>query len=141
MTLAKFNHSHPLRNWLGWDPFQDLVQATRTAQGAQYLPTFELSETDDAYLVSADLPGVRQEDLEVTFHGRLLTVKGKRESVTSSEGETFHVQERTYGTFARQFSLPETADGSSIKADLKDGVLSIRIGKTPESKPIKVSIG
>jgi HSP20 family protein len=125
------------RSLFGFDPFFG-VEATRPK--SSFVPSFEVKETDEGYVLKADLPGVKDEDLDVSLHGNVLTVSGRRQSEERKEGETYYLYERQYGSFSRSFSLPEEANGEAINAALKDGVLTLSIGKKAESKPRKISI-
>ena len=107
---------------------------------APFTPTFEVFERKDAYVFKGDLPGVKQEDLEITLTENRLTVAGKREAEERKEGERFYAYERTYGAFTRTFTLPEGVDSEHVAADLKDGVLSLVIPKKPEVLPKKITV-
>jgi HSP20 family protein len=125
------------RSLFGFDPFFG-VESTRAK--SSFIPSFEVKETDEGYVLKADLPGVKDEDLDVSLHGNVLTVSGRRQSEERKEGETYYLYERQYGSFSRSFSLPDEANGEAINADLKDGVLTLSIGKKAESKPRKITI-
>ncbi len=125
------------REFFGFDPFSD-HRGGRNASA--FTPSFEVLERDDSYLLRADLPGVKEEDLDVSLHKNVLTISGMRQSEERKEGETYYLYERSYGNFTRSFSLPEAADGERIEANLKDGVLNVSIGKKAESKPKKISL-
>lgn len=123
-----------------WNPFADsganLLRSSET-----FLPRFDVKETKDSYLIHADLPGVKEDDLEVSVAGKVLTVSGTREEEQKREDERFVTMERSYGEFSRSFSLPEGADPENIKADLKDGVLEIELKKKPDIQAKKISVG
>jgi HSP20 family protein len=125
-----------MRELSGWDPLRDLGQNLSRA----FVPSFDVKETRDAYIFTADLPGVREEDLEINVTGNQLTVSGRREQEQEQEGEQYHAFERTYGAFMRTFSLPEGADPESVQAEFKDGVLRIVVGKRPEVQPRRISV-
>lgn len=127
---------------LRWDPFRsDLGASFGGAGGYDFAPRFDVKETKDGYLIKADLPGVKEEELSVSLTGNQLTVSGKREEEHRDEGERYYAMERSYGTFARTFSLPDSVDGEHVTADLKDGILAIHIPKRPEAQPKKIAIG
>ncbi len=128
-----------LRELMNWDPFRTM--APITYEGSAFNPGFEVKETKDAYMFKADLPGVKESDIEVSLTGNRLTVEGKREAEKREEGETFFAYERSYGSFTRAFTLPEGIDAEHMRADLKDGVLTIALPKKPEAKPRKIAIG
>lgn len=127
-----------MRDFLRWDPYRDTQ--LESEQGSYFLPSFDVKETADAYVFSADLPGIRDEDLDIDLTGNRLTVKGRREAQVRSEGETFHLIERAAGSFTRSFTLPEAVDPGEVKAELKQGVLSLTIPKRPEVRPQKIRI-
>jgi len=127
-----------MRDFLRWDPYRD-TQADLD-QGAYFLPSFDVRETADAYLFNADMPGIRDEDLDIDLTGNRLIVKGRREAQARAEGETMHLVERAFGTFTRSFTLPEAVDPSEVKAELKQGVLYLTIPKRPETRPQKIRV-
>lgn len=125
------------RSLFGFDPFFGLEarQAKTT-----FMPSFEVKETDEAYVLKADVPGVQENDIDISLHGNVLTISGARSAEERKEGETYFVYERQYGSFSRAFSLPEEANSEAINAQLKDGVLTVQVGKKAESKPRKISL-
>jgi HSP20 family protein len=88
----------------------------------------------------ADLPGVKEQDLEVTLTGNRLTIAGKREAEREEKTDTYYACERSYGSFSRSFTLPDGADGEHLRAELKDGVLAVAVPKKPEVQPKKVQV-
>jgi HSP20 family protein len=135
--LRAFDPMRLLRDMMGGDPFAGLV----AAGGATFAPDVEIKETQDAYLVTADLPGVRADDLEVSVTGNRLTVSGKREEEQRREDDRFFAYERSYGAFSRSFVMPEGTDLDQLKADLKDGVLTVTVPKKAEVQARRVPIG
>ncbi len=105
-----------------------------------FSPAFEVKETKEGYSFKADLPGVAEKDVEVTRTGNRLAISGKREAERQDKGETYYACERSYGSFTRTFTLPDGIDGERIRAELKDGVLSVLVPKLPEAKPQKIAI-
>jgi len=104
---------------------------------------FDVRETDDAFLFKADLPGIRNEDVEITLSGNQLHITGKRDYEEEHDEGRMHTYERTHGSFARAFSLPESADLDNIRSDLKDGVLTLVVPKKAASSQQrrKIQIG
>jgi len=104
---------------------------------------FDVRETDDAFIFKADMPGIRDEDLDISLTGNQLQISGKRDYEQEQDEGRVHTYERSYGTFSRSFSLPESADLDKIKSDLKDGVLTLMVPKKPGSTPQrrKIQIG
>lgn len=124
---------------LRWDPLRE--GAGFTVRGAEFVPHFDVKETKDAYVLRADMPGVKEGDLEITVTGNALTVSGKREEERREEGDQYYAAERSYGQFARTFSLPDGADVEGVRADLRDGVLSLHVPKKPEVQPRRITVG
>ncbi len=122
------------RELLGWDPFFGGRQASAFA------PTFEVKETNDAFVIKADVPGVEENNLDINVHHGVLSVAGHRDTEERKDGETFALYERQYGSFTRSFALPETADGDRIDAQLANGVLTMTIPKKAEAKPRKIAL-
>lgn len=125
-----------MRSFFHWDPFQRLAPFDRSA----FTPAFEIKETREGLLFKADLPGVRDADLEVTADNSRLTVKGKREEEKKQETDTYYCYERSYGSFTRTFALPEGCDSAKTHAELRDGVLTVLVPKAPEAQPKKIDV-
>ena len=137
----------PFRSWdpfrvmdalLRFDPFRD---NGGWRGGDTFIPHFDVKETKDAYLIRADLPGVKESDLEISLTGNVLSVSGHREEEHRDEGDQYHTMERSYGQFVRSFSLPEGADANGVNAELKEGVLTLHVSKKPEIQPKKITLG
>lgn len=128
------------RDLLRWDPFREM-SVLPDEQEAYFYPAFDVRETKDTYLLKADLPGIRDADLEIGVTGNRLSVSGKREAEERHEGENFYSLERSYGSFSRTFTLPDGVDADAIRADLKDGVLTLVLPKRPESQPKRITVG
>jgi HSP20 family protein len=124
---------------LRWDPFRG--DWGNSNPSPAFVPGFDVKETKEAYVITADLPGVRDDDLELSLTGNMLTISGKREDELREEGETYYAMERSYGTFARTFTLPDGGDADNVTADLKRGVLTLRVPKRPEVQPKRIEIG
>lgn len=125
--------------WGGWDPFRQMAPVYAEERG--FMPTFDVKENKDGYVFKADLPGVKESDLDISLSGNMLTISGKREAEKRDEGDTWYSYERTYGTFTRSFTLPEAADGENVRADLRDGVLTMTLPKKPELQPKRIQVG
>lgn len=128
-----------MRQMLDWDPFREMAPRGWFATEA-FLPQFDVKETADGYMFKADLPGIEENDLDVSITGTRLTISGKREAETAGEDEVFYARERRYGSFSRSFTLPEGIDGEHIEAQLRHGILTVHLPKTPEVKPRKISL-
>jgi HSP20 family protein len=130
----------PLRDFF-LDPFERLNFAPlNTFRNFSFFPDFEVKETTAGYIFKADVPGVKEPDLEVTITGNRLTLTGKREQEKEERGATYYTCERSYGSFTRSFTLPEDADAQHVQAELKVGVLTVSVPKSPEAMPKTVPI-
>ena len=134
-----------------WEPFRDVDdvfdrfvaetlrrwprQAAEGQAALDWAPAADVSETEAEYLIKADLPEVRKEDLSITVQDGVLTLSGERRQEVRAENEKVHRVERAYGSFARRFALPENADEQSIRAESRDGVILIHIPKQKVVQP------
>ena len=134
-----------------WEPFRDVDdvfdrfvaetlrrwprQAAEGRAALDWAPAADVSESEAEYLIKADLPEVRKEDLSITVQDGVLTLSGERRQEVRAENEKVHRVERAYGSFARRFALPENADEQSIRAESRDGVILIHIPKQKVVQP------
>jgi HSP20 family protein len=123
------------RDLFGWDAFGEARASTQA-----FVPRFEVKERADALVFVADLPGVKEEDLDISVHQGVLTVSGSRKAEEKTEGDTYYLYERAYGQFSRSFALPEYADPERVEASLTNGELVVNIGKRAEAKPRKIGL-
>ena len=100
----------------------------------------DVSESDDAFLVKASIAGVKPEDLDVTFAGNALTIKGETKEEKDVEDKRYHLRERRYGTFARSLTLPSSVDVDKLQANFNDGVLTLHLPKMEQAKPKRIEI-
>jgi HSP20 family protein len=98
----------------------------------------DVRANEDAIVFVADVPGIKQEDLEVTLDDGVLTIKGQRRYEGTGKEKVW--LGRSYGAFQRSFTLPETVDPEKLTADLADGVLTVRVAQLPRAKPRRISI-
>lgn len=142
-----FGTSNPDHRWdpfrvmdalLRWDPPRSELGRLFDG-GAGFAPVFDVKETKDGYVIKADLPGLKDEDVAISMIGNQLTISGTREE-KREEGVRYYVLERSRGSFTRTFVLPDSVDGEHVTANLKDGVLSLHIPKRPEAQPRKINI-
>ena len=126
---------------MGFDPFEQVGRMVGGVEApVSFIPAFEVKETKDAYIFKADLPGVKEGDLDITLTGGRLTISGKRETEQQEESDRFYAYERSYGSFTRSFTLPEGVDVDRVNAELKDGVLQLRLPKQPEMQPKRIQV-
>ncbi len=116
---------------------------TRTAEdgeSAVWAPRVDLSETDEAYFIHLDLPGLKKDEVEINFHEGTLSVSGERQAESTEENRKFVRVERSYGRFYRAFTLPQAVNEKKIEATFEDGVLNVRVPKAEEVKPRRIAI-
>jgi HSP20 family protein len=106
----------------------------------EWAPLVDISEDDQEYVIKAELPEVRKEDVKVTAEEGTLTIMGERAFEKEQKGKKFHRVERAYGSFGRSFSLPDDASPAQVTADFKDGILTVRLVKTAKTKPHQVEV-
>ena len=107
----------------------------------RWVPAMDLVETDDHFVLRADLPGMSQDDVNIELEDTTLTISGERKAEHESSGEGYYRVERAFGAFSRQLTLPDGVDAGHIEAHFDKGVLEVRIPKPEERKPRKISIG
>ena len=117
----------------------------RTAEGSSvatsdWVPAVDIKEEKDAFVIVADIPGVDPKDIEVHMENGMLTIKGEKESEKKEEKEGYKRVERSYGSFYRRFSLPDTADAEKITASSNHGGLEVRIAKHEKVQPRKITV-
>jgi HSP20 family protein len=142
-----------------WDPFRDLVSMRKamdrlyemdrliqnsladdsTAVSDWGLP-IDVVENENDYQVKASLPGIKAEDIDITFNNGILTIKGEIKDESESTKGQYHVRERRFGTFSRSISLPTTLKSEDIKAEFTDGILTLKLPKAEEVKSKRIPI-
>ena len=138
-----------------WEPLRELgslqsemnrlfntVFDTPTGSGAlrRWVPAMDLVETEDEFVLRADLPGMSEEDVKIEIEDNLLTVAGERQAEHEDRDQGFYRLERSFGSFQRSLTLPKGVNADAVKASFDRGVLEVRIPKPEQSKPRRVSI-
>ena len=142
-----------------WDPFKEMEEMANRmntlfnltpARGdggkgeimtvTEWSPLVDIIEDEKEFLVKAELPEVKKEDVKVTVEEGVLVISGERRFEKEEKDKKYHRIERAYGSFMRSFSLPDAADGSKIKAEFKDGVLEVHLPKNENVKPKAVEV-
>jgi len=136
-----------------WNPFRELDEVQNRLSGllgapfprfgnssggpklAAWSPQVDIIEDDKEYLVKADLPEMKKEEIKINVENGMLSISGERKSEKEEKNKKFHRIERSYGPFERTFTVPEDADASKIGADFKEGVLKVHLPKSPQAKP------
>ena len=112
----------------------------RGGEAGEWTPTANISETDKEYLIKAELPEVKKEDVKVTLQDGAITIKGERKHKKKEKSENEIRVESYYGTFSRSFALPDNIDPKGVHAESKDGVLSLHIPKSESAKPKQITV-
>lgn len=141
-----------------WDPFRDLEDFSRSMNrlfarstpsttggreamiAADWAPAVDISETPEEYLVKAELPEVKKEDVKVKVEHGLLRIEGERKIEKEEKGKKLHRVERAYGSFVRTFALPDDVDEANVRAEVKDGVLAVHLMKSAKAKPRSIDV-
>lgn len=137
-----------------WNPIDDLfdiqeninrifgnyLSARGSAKVIGWMPAVDITESDSEYVIKADIPGMKKEDIKISLENNTLTISGERKEEKEEKGKNYVKKEKNYGSFMRSFALPHTVDAKGIKATYKDGVLSINVPKTEEAKPKEIKI-
>ena len=140
-----------------WEPFEGLnrlhnhindlfdqrvgrARALPAVAAGIWLPPVDIVESKDAYLIRAELPGMKKEDFNVEVNDGTLTLSGERTSEARNDGVEYHRSERVNGKFSRSFYLPRTVKQDGIKASYQDGILEIQVPKAEEAKPKQIAI-
>ncbi len=130
-----------MQDLLRWDPFRELSRGVvGGTEVASFIPAFEVKETKDSYVFKADLPGIKEDGLDISLTGNRLTISGQRQEEKRDEGDRHFVYERSFGSFSRSFTLPEGIDVDHVQAELKDGVLNVVVPKKPEVQPKRILV-
>lgn len=143
-------------NIVKWNPFRELEDMqsrlgriiNESGNGltqepfafADWAPAIDIQETDNEYVVKADLPEMKKEDIKIQLQEGLLSIEGERKQEKEEKGKKFHRVERQYGQFVRRFALPTEVDGAKVQAEFKDGVLNVRLPKSASAKPRSIDI-
>ena len=146
-TLTRWNQlrqlealQHGLGSLLGRSPAQRPDGQEEPMAVAEWAPLVDISEDDKEYLIKAELPEVKKEDVKVTAEEGTLTIMGERKFEKEEKGKKYHRVERTYGSFGRSFSLPDDASPGKVTAEFKDGVLTVHLAKDEKAKPQQIEV-
>jgi len=148
----------PRRGLVPWRPFRELEEMERYFEDVfgqpslpaawrripmvemGWAPAIEVFEKEDKFVVKAELPGMKEEDIDVSVVGDTLTIKGERKAGSEVKEEDYYCCERSYGSFSRSIALPSSVDAKKIEASYEDGVLEVSLPKAPEVKAKKVTV-
>ena len=152
-TLEKWN---PFKGSSLWDPIREMEEMQNRLFGrrlalkkdageealtvAEWLPAVDIAEDDKEYTIKVELPGVNKEDVRVSVEGGVLSITGERKAEKEEKNKKYHRIERSYGSFARSFTLPEGAAGDKVGAEFKDGVLRVHLPKDEAAKQKSIEV-
>ncbi len=136
-----------------WDPLRDLQRVqdemsrlfeerglAREGESVGWTPRVDIFEDDEVVSLRFDLAGVEPKDVDIRFENGVLTLRGERKLEKDEKKDNYHRVELSYGTFTRSFSLPQTIDAEKIRAESKNGILSVLLPKKPEAKPKAIQV-
>jgi HSP20 family protein len=138
MALVKYAD---LEDFPGLRLFQDTVNRMLDQNAARpWVPAVDIFETENEWVLKADLPDVKLENVDIQIENGNLTLKGERKFQKEESGKGYQRVERSYGTFARYFSLPDTVDSENVRADYANGVLTVTLPKKEVAKPRSIKV-
>jgi len=139
MTLVRWNPARELAS-MEIDRLNHMLNDFY-GMGRAWMPAVDIVETKDReYVLKAELPDMKRDDIQVTFENNVLTLTGERKAEFDESEGTYHQSERAHGRFSRSFTLPATVDANKINASYKDGVLTIRVPQRDEVKPRQIAV-
>jgi HSP20 family protein len=157
--MSALSRWEPLTRWSPWKEFEEMEKRLSTLFGrplrmpngekneaitvAEWSPLVDITEDDKEYIVKAEIPEMKKEDIKINVYDDVLSISGERKYEKEEKDKKYHRVERAYGSFMRSFTLPEDADGSKVNAEYKDGVLKVHLPKSEKAKPkaIEVKVG
>ena len=154
--LTKWN---PWKLSPSWDPFREMEEMQNRLSSllgrswptwrsepeegitlAEWMPPVDIEESDNEYLIKAELPGMKKEDVKIKAEGATLSISGERKAEREEKDKKYHRVERSYGAFSRSFTLPEGTLAEKISAEFKDGVLMVHLPKDEKAKPKAIEV-
>ena len=146
MTLVRWNPMRPIQDVLSLENemtrlFQDLTSRAQESESTSvWAPRVDIEEDKESYLLKAELPGIKLEDIKITINENQLVIRGEKRREVESSDKTYHRVERVYGSFERAFTLTKVVDSNKIEALYRDGILSVRVPKAEEAKAREIQI-
>ena len=148
MTLVRWQPRTALSPWRGiWNMqhhmnrmFDEYFDGDEDATVIRWRPAADIAETDNEFTVTAELPGMTRDDIELTIKDNILTLKGEKKIQSEKKEGDLYLSERCFGSFQRSFNLSNRVDAGKVKAEFKDGILTIHMPKVEEAKPKAVEI-
>ncbi len=145
-------------NLVKWDPFLELEDVSKHLNRifgrtpariepdrelltmADWTPSVDITETDTAYMIKGEIPGVDKENVKVTIEDGMVSISGERKQEKEEKDKKFHRIERSYGSFMRSFRLPDNVDESAVKAEFKDGMINVTLPKSGKTKAKLINV-
>jgi HSP20 family protein len=147
MTLVRWRPSRDMMNihddmYRVFDRLfsKDSWSDEKSVSRAGWYPIVDISENNDEYVLNAELPGLKKDEIQISFTDGILRLEGERKKDKEEKGTDYHRVERSFGKFCRTFRLPNTVKTDKISADFKDGILNIRLPKVEEVKPKEIEV-
>jgi HSP20 family protein len=131
--------THRLAPWLGRESLRGNSQ-NENMTVTEWVPPVDITEDEKEYVITAELPDVKKENVKVTVENGHLVISGERKFEREEKDRKYHRIERSYGTFMRSFALPDVANAENVGADFKDGVLKVRIPKSEKVRPKSITV-
>ena len=138
---------NPTASYMNREPFARLFDTFfgdlqgEDVSNRGWVPPVDIQETGDGYKLQAELPGLTKDDIQITLENNVLRLSGERKLEKDVKKESYHRVERTYGTFARAFTLPSQVNHDKVEASFENGLLTISVPKAEQAKPRKITIG
>ncbi|MCU7932358.1 MAG: Hsp20/alpha crystallin family protein [Candidatus Thiodiazotropha sp. (ex Codakia rugifera)] len=145
MNITRYDPWRSMEDWRQeldrvFHPLLHRDDDTSRVVGGEWAPAVDIKDEDNRYVIRADIPGVKPEDIEVTMENGVLTIRGERKFEETEEKENFRRIERSHGIFYRRFSLPDNTDAEAVQATGKDGVIEVIIPKTKEKQSKRIEV-
>ncbi len=154
--MSALTRWEPFTRWSPWKELEEMEKRLSTVFGrppagpngerkesiavAEWSPLVDITEDDKEYLVKAEIPEMKKEEIKINVHDDVLSISGERKYEKEEKGKKYHRVERAYGSFMRSFTLPEDADGSKVNAEYKEGVLKVHLPKSEKAKPKAIEV-
>lgn len=150
MVLQRWRPRYGITSWRPWRGLEDWERAFENlfdrpmvqfpVEERGWAPDLDIYEKDDKFIVKAEVPGMKEEDIDVSVTGETLTIKGEKKAESEVEEENYYRCERRYGSFYRSIPLPSNVDADNIEADYEGGVLQVTLPKAAEEKAKKINV-
>lgn len=124
-----------MNRWMG-----QMLSPRFTAEPMNWVPEVDLVDTDGEFVLTAEVPGMKKDEIEIDIQDNVLTLRGEKKETKEHESKHHRYLERRYGSFERSFSLPRSVDAEKVKADYKDGVLTVHLAKSATAEGRKIAI-